>query len=79
MTKQTTDTAPRPYQVAALGSRWVFAGCRNPGGYALEEEAQSELGAQLANEYVGPLNTGSVDPRTHRASARRLATLALAH
>ncbi len=76
------DKTPRPtsldevrfYQVPNVGC-WVFAGCRNPAGYATREAAETEAKLQLGNLYVGPLNTGDVEPADHRKSVRVLRQL----
>lgn len=72
---------PKPAQLSDVrfytvpGGRWVFGGCRNAAGYSTEADARREAELQLGNLYVGPLNTGDVDPADHRKSVRVLRQL----
>lgn len=75
MSEQTRIIAGEPVRFFQAGGRWVFKGCRNPGGYLTVEDAEVEVRLQLNNRYTGSLNTAEVDPKHHRASVKTLKTL----
>lgn len=70
---ETRDVAGTPVRFFTNpAGRWIFAGCRNPEGYATQRDAELEARLQITNQYVGSLNTSEVPPATHRLAVRTL-------